>query len=158
PKSVKRAHHYVPQFWMRGFADTKGEIHAWDGGRVRRAKADKIMQVEWLYTVFDHAWNPSDAVEDGLGKLERIAAQLFVKLAKTGAIITSDDRRVLCEFLALQACRHPDVMKRGRRALKDLIALIALSPDFADLEEFVRVAVQIGVSDSDARALHVVVS
>ena len=75
---LKKNHHYVPQFWLRGFADSNGQIYAWDGQKVRTAASNKIMQSDWLYTLFDNAWQPSNALEDELARIEGIVAPLFV--------------------------------------------------------------------------------
>ena len=104
---------------------------------------------------FDNAWNPSDLLEDALGNIEGVAKPLFLKLLDSKSAVSASDREHLCAFLALQACRHPDIMQRGRRRLADLFALIALAQEFESEDEFVSEAIRdFGASESDARTLY----
>jgi hypothetical protein len=70
----KRNQHYVPKSWIKRFAGANGRIYASDGQKVRPVSAGKIMSQDWLYTVFDNTWQPSDALEDELSKDEGRAA------------------------------------------------------------------------------------
>ena len=72
--AVKRNQHYVPKSWIKRFADDKDRLHAWDGQKVRLVSAKKIMTEDWLYTIFDNTWKPSDALEEELSKEEGKAA------------------------------------------------------------------------------------
>ena len=151
---LKKNHHYVPQFWLRGFADSNGQIYAWDGQKVRTAASNKIMQSDWLYTLFDNAWQPSNALEDELARIEGIVAPLFVNLSAPTASPTATDRQKICDFLALQACRHPDIMKRGHRRARELGALIAGAHAFQSVNDFVTEAAKFAIPASVAHALH----
>ena len=90
PKFEKQNHHYVPQFWQRGFRDSTGQLYARTGGNVRIVSPKTIMQVDWLYTIFDGQWRPSDALEDALSVIEGQDAQLLQRLNAPGYIPTAD--------------------------------------------------------------------
>lgn len=69
------------------------------------------------------------------------------------------DREMLCEVLALQGCRHPDIFMSGHRKATRLAGLIADAPLYDSEADFVTAAAVLGVSGIDAakmyRSLHV---
>jgi len=111
------------------------------------------MQGDWLYTVFDAQWNPSDSLENALSVLEGTAAALFHRICVQGCATSDTDRDELCSVLALQACRHPDVMGRGHRRARDLGGLIASAHDLTD-SDFAKEMAAFGVSANDALAAY----
>ena len=121
----KRKHHYVPQFWIRGFTDARGKLFGRIGGKVKEVSSSRVMQENWLYTIFDSHWNPSDSLEDALSVDETAGASLFARIGVGSTGTTAVDRDELCWILALQACRHPDIMHMGRRRANVLGELIA---------------------------------
>lgn len=149
----KQNHHYVPQFWQRGFRDPSGQLYARIGATIKAVSPRTIMQQDWLYTVFDAQWNPSDALENALSATESTAALLFGRLCASGSATSADDRDELCSVLALQACRHPDIIGRGHRMARKLGVLLARAHSLT-LAEFTKELAVFGVSSVDARAAH----
>jgi hypothetical protein len=145
---LKKNHHYVPQFWLKAFADSNGNIYAWDGRSVGVRSSKRLMKEDWLYTLFDNAWIPTDALEDELSIMEANAAALFSKIAGSSHQFTEQDRQELLSFLALQACRHPDVMNRGYRRTRDLGRLFASVHTFENQLSFAAKAAQFGLTTS----------
>lgn len=121
---------------------------------MRKVSASKIMSGDWLYTVFDNSWNPSDALEDALSQIEGRAARLFTRLHNPAHAVTPADRRTLNEFLALQACRHPDVMGRGYRRARELGEFIAATHSFPAVADFVAKAATFGIPKIAAEQMH----
>jgi hypothetical protein len=150
----KRRHHYVPQFWIRRFSGSGGSLYQWDGVKCVSASAKKIMQEEWLNTVYDPHWQPSDWLEDQLSKLEAISAQLFSQLENPAITLTDEHRQALCETLALQACRHPDIFKSGHRKVAFLASLIADAPLYDSEADFGNAAAKLGMQRDDALAMY----
>jgi hypothetical protein len=146
----KQNHHYVPQFWQRGFSDSSGRLFGRMGTSIKQVSSKKTMRGDWLYTVFDNQWNPSDSLENALSALEGLAAALFRRIGTPGGASTAVDRDELCSALALQACRHPDIMGRGHRRAKDLGALIA-SAHSLSLPDFTVEMSKFGVAASEAQ-------
>ena len=146
----KQNHHYVPQFWQRGFSDSCGLLFGRMGNSIKQVSSKKTMRGDWLYTVFDNQWKPSDSLENALSALEGLAAALFRRIGVPGSSTTADDRDELCSVLALQACRHPDVMGRGHRLGKDFGALIASAHSFS-LADFTVEMAKFGVAASEAQ-------
>jgi hypothetical protein len=120
----KKNHHYVPQFWQKGFRDANGRLFGLTGGSVKQVSTKCTMQGNWIYTVFDTRWNPSDSLENELSVLEGKTAALFRRIHSSLGANTADDRNELCSALALQACRHPDIMGRGHRRANELASLL----------------------------------
>ena len=107
------------------------------------------MQDDWLYTVFDDQWNPSDSLENGLSVDEATAAALFRRIGRKGSATAMADRDELCSTLALQACRHLDVMHLGHRRAKELGALLAIANSLTP-SDFTNQMATFGISPSDA--------
>jgi len=149
-KFEKKNHHYVPQFWQRGFRDSNDQLYARTGGDVSIVSPKTIMQVDWLYTVFDSQWRPSDALEDLLSAIEGHDAQLLQRLNASGYIPTAHDEAQLCALLGLQASRHPDVLKRGHNLSREFGELLASVHDHS-LESFQRLTAPQGINPVDAK-------
>lgn len=152
----KKSHHYVPQYWQRGFRGTGNHLYGRDNsGHIRIVSPKSIMQGDWLYTLFDDHWNPSDALEDALSVMEAEDAQLFRHLHAHGHVAGPGDRVHLCRVLALQASRHPDVLGRGHRRSRELGALLARTHAMT-LPEFQKSMSGFGVSEPDAHDCYII--
>ena len=151
--ATKEHNHYVPKFWIRGFADDQNRIHGWDGKSVRQVSSSKVMQTSWLYTSFDKAWRASDDLEDRLSKMESVAAPVFVAINDPQHNPSGDDRLVICAFIGLQACRHPDVMNRAHRRARELAEVYARAHDLS-VDDFVMRLGGFGIGATDAAELH----
>ncbi len=150
----KNKHHYVPQFWIKAFADSNNQLHAWDGDNVRVVGAGNIMQTPWLYTVFDAKWAASDILENSLSKVEGIAAPVFRAANDSTYVLSNDDREILCMFLGLQACRHPDILGRGERRSRELAKTIADVHSYPTAGDFVGDLSSFGIGPIDAMAIY----
>jgi hypothetical protein len=121
PNFEKHNQHYVPQFWLRGFAGPNGRLHGLlDGLYQHQVAANEIMSDIWIYTSFDSWWRPSDYIEDNLAAIDTEASVLFTTLQATPAAPTDDQWERLCFFLALASCRHVDTMFRGHERAKEM--------------------------------------
>ncbi len=146
---LKRNHHYVPRFWQRGFRDSSNFLYGRIDGNVQRVYPARIMQEDYLYTVFDDRWVASDAVEDALAKTESSIANLFRRLGNASSSVTSSDRTELCSALALQACRHPDILERGYRLARELGTLLAEAHNYSQ-EDFVAEMAKFGLGPTES--------
>ncbi|GGZ71940.1 hypothetical protein GCM10008101_27720 [Lysobacter xinjiangensis] len=114
-----------------------------------------IMQEDYLYTVFDEKWNPSDSLEDALSVVEARDAKLLQRLHNPGYVSTADDRNHLCALLALQATRHPDILNRGAKRSRELGEVLANSHSYS-LDEFTARMASFAVSEADAHDCYIV--
>jgi hypothetical protein len=113
-----------------------------------------MMQVDWLYTVFDNQWRPYDALEDALSIIEGKDAQLLQRLQAPGYFATAGDEAQLCALLGLQASRHPDVLQRGHNLSREFGKLLASVHDHC-LEAFQDLVARHGMSPADGRDFYV---
>lgn len=111
------------------------------------------MQSDWLYTVYDDDWIASDQIEDQLSTLESKHAAVFRRFVVPAAQVKDADRKELCSALALQACRHPDVMRRGYRLTKELGIAFMTAPQLSK-EVFAQTLAPYGVVASEAESIH----
>lgn len=136
PKFAKRRHHFVPQFWLRGFRGQNEILWKRREGAVSQAALANTMAEDWLYTIFDDWWRPSDALEDAFSEFERAASLAVEAFHKHRGLPDEEHWIVLLMFLALTATRHPDTMLRGNAQAKSLTWMIADVHSFADREAF----------------------
>lgn len=134
PKSEKQNQHFVPRWWLKAFAGADGNIWALRGDVIRIAAAGDVMSGDWIYTLFDAWWRPSDALEDGLSKIEGAASRLFRKVETNDP--SEEDWAALLGFIALTACRHPTVMKRGNELSKEVGVFLQEVQNHRDAESF----------------------
>ena len=126
PRSVKKNQHYVPRFWLARFAGPTGRLVGLKDGVLRhQVGLDNIMSDDWIYTVFDSWWRPSDEIEDDLGVIDGDADLLFTNLHASRGNPSNEQWKHLCTFLALAACRHVDTMIRGHERAKEMGLVIA---------------------------------
>ena len=154
-KFEKTNHHYVPQYWQRGFRGPNGHLYGKFHDGIRVVSPRTIMQRDWLYTVFDDQWNPSDTLEDALSVVEAKDAGLLQRLNSPGYAGTKGDRDHLCAMLALQASRHPDILGRGVRRSRELGMLLA-DVHALTLDEFKSQMAGFGVGAADAHDCYVI--
>lgn len=149
---LKKNHHYVPQFWQRGFRNSAGSLYGRINGVTTVISPKRIMQDDYLYTVYDSHWTAADTLEDALALTEGTVAALFQRLLVPTYSASPIDRSNLCDALALQACRHPDVMRRGHRLSKGLGLVLAGVHELSE-QEFLAKLVSMDVTEDDAREM-----
>ena len=155
PKFEKINHHYVPQHWQRGFKGSNGHLYGKFQDGIRVVSPRTTMQEDYLYTVFDSQWNPSDSLEDALSAVEAQDAKLFQRLHNPSYTSTADDRNHLCAMLALQSTRHPDILRRGGRRSRELGTVLASAHD-CSLDEFQTMMAGFAVGEGDAHDFYIV--
>lgn len=150
--TLKRNHHYVPQFWQRFFVNATGSLYARENHTVKLASPKHLMSADWIYTAFDNNWFASDTIEDSLSQAESAAALACRSLIASGSAPDAVIRQELRRFVALQACRHPDILGRGHRRAKDLGAVLVKVHSMTQ-PEFVSNVAAFGVNPGDALAM-----
>lgn len=148
---LKKDNHFIPRFWIRFFANDQGHLFSSQKPNVPVSASD-IMIEEWIYTVFNENWIASNYLEDVLAVMETIAAPVFRKINAKSWPLSEDDRNVLYDFIALQACRHPDVLHRGYRLAREQGELYCSVHDYQLEDDFANAAAKIGIPDHIARA------
>lgn len=108
-----RRHHYLPQFYLRGFCDPDDATNVWIwslSNRVWQKRSTTNVAVEKdLYTLTDATGRRTNDAERGLADLEgRVATVLRDKVA-TQVTLTDEDRAHLGVFVGLLQTRIPAV-------------------------------------------------
>jgi hypothetical protein len=154
PKFEKINHHYVPQHWQRGFKGSNGHLYGKFQDGIKVVSPRTIMQEDYLYTVFDSQWSPSDSLEDVLSAVEAQDAKLIQRLHNPSHTSTANDRNHLCALLALQATRHPDILRRGGRRSRELDSVLASAHE-CTLDEFQTMMAGFAVGKGDAHDCYI---
>lgn len=134
PKSEKPNQHYVPRWWLRDFAGQNGALYALNGTKAAPVDVGKIMSGDWIYTVFDEWWRPSDILEDALATIEGGASRVFRSLVVCSP--SDDDWDAVIWFMALCVCRHPETMTRGHELGKAFGVYLCAVDDYPDEDAF----------------------
>lgn len=165
----KKSQHFVPQLWQRRFADPAGNVWARYrrgadpfrnkrprlAGKARQVSVTVTMTEDWLYTIFDKWWRPSNAVEDAISKDERLIASVFDKVSDPNVVVTPQIVEDLSWAIGLAACRTPEVMRRGHRRAKELASQTAKIHSYPDKNTFLAdIHARFGVLISDAEYQH----
>lgn len=135
-------HHYVPQFYQRGFVKElnkdgkqEGLIWVYEKGRApRKAPIDNTgMEID-LYALTDKEGNlDNETVEKELGKIDNKGAAAIRKLEK-GISLTETERRVVCKFISVMYRRTPKFKEYQAKMAAELM------PQFFEMhnEEWLR--------------------
>src|SRR4051794_10328708 len=116
-----KLHHYVPQFYLRRFADPSGRLWLWDRDRDRvfRAKPNGVAAENHFYYLEEMAERGHDPLlmEKQLSVIEGDAARIMDRWleilrqcgAKEKISITDDERDDIAIYFATQFLRTADV-------------------------------------------------
>lgn len=101
-------HHYVPQFYLKGFTDSDGLIHV----------TDKVLRKRWRTAPRNVAWAPEFykvdvsgmdpmGIEKAFGQVEGQCASMLREVLTTREIPSGQNAEVLLNFVALSITRVP---------------------------------------------------
>lgn len=131
-----RNQHYVPQFWQNKFREAEGKpLYGLFYDQIKEISPKNQMSEDWLYTVFDAQWQPSNKLEKAASIVEGYAASIFHNLSNKSYIPTSIEQSFLREFIAFSACRHPDILTRVPYQT-EMLAFLFADAHSMDLIEF----------------------
>jgi len=128
-----RKHHFVPQFWIRGFAGTDGKIWAYDhdNGRISERSSKQLMQIFNLYTVQPSGADDTTLETVDLNRIDSDGSAVFDRILKGD--LTQPAKEAFASFLAAQVLRDPDIVTsynpRAQELTLDLLAAFD-APDF----------------------------
>ncbi len=108
--SSKR-HHFVPQFYLRRFADGEGKLRIYRSGTalepIRSSVKDAAVRTGFYKIDMDGPGDPMQ-LEAELSRIEGDAAGAIARICAGGFPPTDFDRGVLSVFMALQLTRTPE--------------------------------------------------
>lgn len=123
--SNPRAHHYVPEFFLAGFTPTGSRddlLCVIDQEQVKRwrAKPKEVAHQRDFYRV-EAPGLKADLVEEGLGKIEAMSAEVIRKIAESKCLPDGEDFLTLMTFVALMASRTPRVRNVFAKPMVDMM-------------------------------------
>lgn len=148
-KFDKINHHYIPQYWLRNIRGQSDHLWVLEKGAVTQVSTRNAMSEEYLYTVFDCEWAPSDDLEDALSEIEAQHAELINRLKCITPNVSDCDRVLLCQMLALQVCRHPDSLNRYPALVHETAELFSDVHQYTT-QAFIQKLIAIGISTVEA--------
>lgn len=116
--AIKRAHHVVPQFYLRRFADDLKQIYQTDktNGAAALTPVKHATVVRDLYTVDGNEGDELDTLEDIYSRIESDAARVFKSVLDDDVWPLNDQQReAMSIWIAAQFLRTP----RMRNALDE---------------------------------------
>jgi hypothetical protein len=130
-----RVHHLLPQFYMRSFANARGQVRvvARDTGREFIAKTTKAFAERDYYTVASERAEDDHALIEGLhSRIEGIAAPIFEQLREDAFPLSAQDRSEFASFMAAQVTRGRNfreaVHNTGDRIARGMLRSAADAP------------------------------
>lgn len=113
-----RKHHYVPQFYLRGFAGDKGQLLVTDrpSGKTFRTNPSNVAAQRDFNTVNIPETDPQ-IVEKGLAEFEGEVAPALERIKAEKSLSNGADRQLLMSFICGLAIRNP----RQRSTINDFV-------------------------------------
>jgi hypothetical protein len=106
---IAKLHHTVPQFYLRGFADTSERIITvkLPGDKRYTQVVKKAAATNHFYSIDGHPQG-SDVFEKSLSEMEAAAAAAFDAIERGAWPLSEEQRDDLATFMAVQRVRGPD--------------------------------------------------
>ncbi len=141
PRKMTRKQHWVPRFYLRHFADSSGQLHAYNksNGVFYRTKVENVCSKRDLYEVqysdkeadSDDKYFAQNLIETKLSKSESQISVSYSRLLQCckDAVLEGDSfrrgRQAVCELASSLIVRHPMAMLDDRsKARKDSSMLL----------------------------------
>lgn len=117
-----RKHHYVPQFYLRGFTGDDGKLLATDrpSGKTFRTNPKNVAAQRDFNTVDIEDLDPQ-IVERGLAEFEGEIAPALERIKAAKSLAVKEDRDLLMNLICALAIRNP----RQRATINDFVGEIA---------------------------------
>lgn len=129
--STPKRHHYVPEWYLKLFADSETEfLQIYDKQKKewRKQKPDQVMVINHYYK---QDWAPEgvdqNIFEKGMGaKIENEASFAFQRLITEKEKVSEDDIASILIYLDLQKIRTPKEEKKAKKLYKEHITNVAM--------------------------------
>jgi hypothetical protein len=139
PRGTKKRHHYIPEFYTKGFLDSAGAIYVYEKGKPGpRPSSPKNVGVETHFYTADtiDGARDSDLIEDFMAAADDPASTVLQRIV-TRLPLSTQDKTDFAYFMALMHLRVPAfrVLNQELREQthKQEQKLIASDPEWFDL-------------------------
>jgi Protein of unknown function (DUF4238) len=120
--AAPRKHHYVPQFYLRGFTGDKGQLLVTDRPSEKTFRTDpKNVAAQRDFNTVDIEGMDPQAVEKGLAEFEGEVAPALERIKAAKSLSVKEDRDLLMNLICALAIRNP----RQRATINDFVGEIA---------------------------------
>ena len=120
-----RVHHFVPQFWIKKFISSDGNLwgYDWNDDRIKQRSSKAMMQVFDLYTIQPSGVDDTSLETNELGAIDASGANAFERVLS--GHLDEPVRFDLATFLAAQIMRDPGTLASYRpRAQEYALSLL----------------------------------
>jgi hypothetical protein len=122
---TKRRHHYLPQFYLRNFANSKDRRNAWvyaKAGNIVHSATPRNLGIEKDYHTVTLADGTKDrhTIEETVAALENVAAPVVQKILRR-ASLTSEDNEIFAVFAAQMFLRVPARRDNAGRMMSEML-------------------------------------
>lgn len=148
-----KRHHYVPQFYLRGFTGKKDQLLVTDRRKDEtfRTAPDNVASQKHFNRIAVEGMHPN-AVEKALAEFESEVAPALERIKEAKSLAMEEDKALLLNLLAAVALRNPWRRKEIGKII-DLAARRLLADKFATKEKWQRAVAEMkadGVWDEKA--------
>jgi hypothetical protein len=133
-------HHYVPQFYLRGFVKDPKHPRLFAIDTTERKvfhPSPKDVAVELNFHTIDISGKPSDVVETTMSEMESMFAPAVARIRESQSLASDEDRGLLFTFMAFLLIKNPRMRSRISKPLGDL-ALYTMQMEASDPESWNR--------------------
>lgn len=138
-EQITKNQHYVPQFYLRKFANNENKLEILDCGRrkvVTPRSPKSVCNEEYYYSANNKLDEVSQALEKEFQRIESDISKAYDNIAQkfiNFEQITEDDKMLIATFMSLQYLRGPYMRKQLQRMneqmVKQITKLQFSSPD-----------------------------
>lgn len=128
--ATARQHHYIPQFYLRGFArkpHKKAKLHVFDMHKsvwLPHPTIVKNLGTARDFNRVDIEGHPPDALENSLARFETEVASILKRICEQRQRPEGEEFVCLMNLAALMSVRNPSVRENFRNAQKKVIEII----------------------------------
>ncbi|MBY0242340.1 MAG: DUF4238 domain-containing protein [Burkholderiaceae bacterium] len=123
--TISRNHHWIPQFYLKGFAKSPGknaQVYVVDAVAGRSfMTAPKNVAVERDFNRVDVDGIAPDHIESGYAQFEGVAAAALRRLCERREFGSVEDHNLILNLIALLAMRNPRAREHWRRTRETLL-------------------------------------
>ncbi|HHT9133944.1 MAG TPA: DUF4238 domain-containing protein [Candidatus Avalokitesvara rifleensis] len=122
---AKKRHHYIPQFYLKGFVDPNNEPYIWvydiDSGKIMQTKAENIAYEKHYFSFIDkEGEKDSETIENQIAIIETEASKVINKILKYNTL-NQMGKYTFAVFVALMMVRAPYFRRRAELLMKEMI-------------------------------------
>lgn len=131
-----RAHHFVPQFWIKKFISADGNLwgYEWNDDRIKQRSSKAMMQVFDLYTIQPGGVDDTSLETNELGVIDTAGANAFDRVLSGD--LGKPVRLDLATFLAAQIMRDPGTLASYRPRTQEYALSLLGAVDAQDYASF----------------------